>query len=273
VEIGVGDIRISASERADAMVEVRPTDPARRGDVTAAEQTRVDFAGGRLLIKGPKRRLQSILGSRGDSVDIDLALPAGSDIEVQAGHGALRCTGDLGDCRLETGFGDIAVGDTRSLAIKTGGGQVSAGHVAGDARAITGTGAIRLAGVGGHAVVKTANGDATLGDVAGDARVSTANGRVATGAIGGSAVVKTASGDIDLGEVARGTVVVSTAYGKVAVGVRDGVPAWLDLNTGFGHVVSELDASGAPEPGAESVEVKARSGFGDITIRRAAMAT
>jgi hypothetical protein len=41
VELGVGDLRIVASDRTDTMVEVRPSDPAKKADVTAAEQTRV----------------------------------------------------------------------------------------------------------------------------------------------------------------------------------------------------------------------------------------
>src|SRR4029078_11437317 len=54
VEISVGDIRIVASERTDTTVEVRPTNSARKGDVTAAQQTQVLYADGRLLIKAPK---------------------------------------------------------------------------------------------------------------------------------------------------------------------------------------------------------------------------
>jgi len=45
VEIGVGDIRIVASDRTDTVVEVRPSDEAKKSDVTAAEQTRVEYAG------------------------------------------------------------------------------------------------------------------------------------------------------------------------------------------------------------------------------------
>jgi hypothetical protein len=41
LEIGVGDIQIAASDRADTVVEVRPTDPRKAADVQAAEQTRV----------------------------------------------------------------------------------------------------------------------------------------------------------------------------------------------------------------------------------------
>lgn len=49
LELGVGDIRIVAGERTDTVVEVRPSDAARTSDVTAAQQTRVEYAGGRLL--------------------------------------------------------------------------------------------------------------------------------------------------------------------------------------------------------------------------------
>jgi hypothetical protein len=69
--------------------------------------------------------------------------------------------------------------------------------------------------------------------------------------------------------VGGGAVVAQTALGKVDIGIRDGVAAWLDLDTHFGKVHNELDAAGRPQPGDATVEVRARSSFGDITIRRA----
>ena len=50
VELGVGDIWIVASDRTDTIVEVRPSDGAKKADVAAAQQTRVEYANGRLLI-------------------------------------------------------------------------------------------------------------------------------------------------------------------------------------------------------------------------------
>ena len=41
----------------ETTVEVVPSNPSKRDDVTAAEQTRVDLAGGRLTVKGPKGTL------------------------------------------------------------------------------------------------------------------------------------------------------------------------------------------------------------------------
>ena len=79
---------------------------------------------------------------------------------------------------------------------------------------------------------------------------------------------KTANGDVRVGEVARGAVVAQTAFGKVEIGVLDGVAAWLDLNTKFGRVQNDLGAAEQPAPGEEAVEVRARTSFGDITIHR-----
>lgn len=272
LEIGVGDVRIVASDRSDTVVEVRPSDPAKSGDVDAAEQTRVEFTGGRLLIKAPKNWRRFTPRGGAESIDVELALPSGSHLRGDAGLAALQCSGRLGECRYSTGLGDVHLDETGPVVLKSGAGEVSVEHVAGDAEISTGTGAVRVGRVDGAAVIKNSNGETRMGEVSGDLRVNAANGHITVASAHATVVVKTAYGDIDLGEVERGAVVAQTAYGKVGVGVRDGVAAWLDLNTGFGHVVSALDAAGEPEPGQDTVEVRARSGFGDITIRRAEVA-
>ena len=87
-----------------------------------------------------------------------------------------------------------------------------------------------------------------------------------------SVIAKTANGDVRLQDVSSGAVVAHTAAGKVEVGVHEGVAAWLDLTTSFGKVRSDLDASDRPAAGEDSVEVRARTAFGDITIRRSSPA-
>ncbi len=81
-------------------------------------------------------------------------------------------------------------------------------------------------------------------------------------------MAKTANGDVRLGEVAGGAVVAQSAFGDVEVGVRDGVAAWLDLETKFGTVHNDLDATERPEPAEDAVEVRARTSMGDITVHR-----
>ncbi len=272
LEVAVGDIRIVASERDDTVVEVRPTDPAKDADVAAAERTRVEFASGRLLIKTPKSLRRFSLRGPGESIDVEISLPAGSQLRGETGVARLHCTGRLGESRYTAGVGDVALDATGPLVLKTGAGEVAIEHVAGDAHVSTGAGAVRIGRIDGAAVIKNANGDTALGDVAGELRVNAANGRITVGALAANGVVKTANGEIELGEVASGSVVAQTAYGKVGVGIRSGVAAYLDLNTGFGNVVNDLDAAGGPEAGDETVEVKVRSGFGDISIRRGVVA-
>ena len=56
LDVVVGDVRIAAGERADTVVDVRPSDPSNQEDTKAAEQTRVEFEQGHLLVKTPKLR-------------------------------------------------------------------------------------------------------------------------------------------------------------------------------------------------------------------------
>ena len=87
VELGVGDIRIEASVRTETAVEVRPSDPARKADVTAAEQTRVEFANGHLLVKTPSG-WRHWMPHRGDgSIDVEIGLPEGSRVRGRGGRG------------------------------------------------------------------------------------------------------------------------------------------------------------------------------------------
>jgi hypothetical protein len=268
VELGVGDLRVVAGDRADTVVEVRPTDPAKKADVTAAEQTRVEYAGGRLLIKAPKNWRRYTPTGGGESVDVQVELPAGSHLRGEAGVAALHCQGRLGECRYKTGLGDIQLDQAAAVQLRTGMGDVAVELAGGDAEVSTGSGSLRVDRIDGAAVVKNSNGDIWIGEVAGSLRVNTANGTISVGRARETVAAKSAMGDVRLGEVAHGTVDAQTAMGQVEIGIRDGVAAWLDLNTRFGVVRNDLDATGQPGPGEDAVEVRARTSTGNITIHR-----
>jgi hypothetical protein len=269
MELGVGDIRIMASDRTDTVVEVRPADSAKKSDVTAAQQTRVEYAGGRLLIKAPKGWRQYSFRGGGESVAVEIQLPTGSHVRGQGAVVAFHCAGRLGECRFKTGAGDIHLGQTGPLQIKTAAGDITVEQAAGDAEVTTASGAVRIDNLGGAAVIKNSNGDTWIGEITGDLRVSAANGKIVVEQAQASVAAKTANGDVRLGEVTRGAVVAQTAFGKVDIGIREGVAAWLDLDTSYGTVQSDLDPADRPAAGEEAVEVRAHSAFGDITIRRA----
>lgn len=268
VELGVGDLRIVASDRTDTMVEVRPSDAAKKADVTAAEQTRVEYVGGRLLIKAPKSWRQFTWRGGGESIDVQVELPAGSHLRGETGVAALRCQGRLGECRYKTGVGDIQLERAGAVQLRTGAGDLNVGTADGDAELSTGSGSVRIDRIDGAAVVKNSNGDTWIGEVTGNLRVNAANGRISVDRARETVAAKSANGDVRLGEVAHGAVIAQTAMGKVEIGIRDGVAAWLDLNTRFGNVHNDLDAVERPESGEDAVEVRARTSFGDITINR-----
>jgi hypothetical protein len=268
VEFGVGDLRIVASDRTDTMVEVRPSDPAKKADVTAAEQTRVEYTGGRLLIKAPKNWRQYTPRGGGESIDVQIELPAGSHLRGDTGVAALRCRGRLDECRYKTGIGDIQLDQAGAVQLRTGIGDITVERADGDAEVRTGSGSVRIDRIDGTAVVKNSNGDTWIGRVTGDLRVNAANGRILVDQASATVAAKSANGDVRLGEVAHGTVVAQTGLGKVEIGIRDGAAAWLDLNTRYGTVRNDLDAAEHPGPGEDAVEVRARTAFGDITIHR-----
>ena len=268
LEIGVGDIRITASDRTDTNVAVRPTDPARKSDIVAAEQTRVEFAEGRLLIRAPKGWRRYTPRGGGESIDVQIELPTGSQVHGDAGVAALHCAGRLGECHYTTGVGDSQIDQAGPVHLTTGMGDISVDRASGHTHVTTGSGAVRIGSVDGTAVIKNSNGDIWIGDVSRDLRVITANGSISVDHAHATVVAKTANGDVRLGEVEGGTVVAQTSLGTVDIGIREGVAAWLDLNTRFGTVFNQLEATTSPQPNEATVEVRARSSAGDISIRR-----
>src|ERR1700726_67787 len=85
VELGVGDLRILASDRRDTIVEVRPSDPTKKSAVNGARRARVEYAKGRLLIKAPKGWKQFAPRGVGESIDVHIDLPSGSQVRADAG--------------------------------------------------------------------------------------------------------------------------------------------------------------------------------------------
>ncbi|HKQ01059.1 MAG TPA: DUF4097 family beta strand repeat-containing protein, partial [Actinomycetes bacterium] len=200
--------------------------------------------------------------------DVRVELPAGSQLRGETGVAALRCRGRLGECRFKTGVGDIQLDQAGAVQLRTGVGDITVEQAGGDAELTTGSGSLRIDGIDGTAVVKNNNGDTWIGRVTGDLRVNAANGRISVDQASATVAAKSANGDVRLGEVAHGAVLAQTGFGKVEIGIRDGVAAWLDLNTRYGAVRNDLDTADRPGVGEDAVEVRARTSFGDITIHR-----
>lgn len=268
LDLGAANVRFAASERTDTVVEVHPSDENNDSDVEAAKQVRIEYSGGTLLIKGQRPRAFD-LSKKTRSVEVTVELPEGSRVQADVAAGDVQSTGRLGESRFKTGAGHARLGRTGPLRMNTGAGHIAVEGVAGDAEVTTGTGQIRIGDIDGNVTIKNSNGHTDIGAIGGEARVRSANGDIAIDRASDGVTAKTANGAIRVGEVARGSVVLETAAGHLEVGIAAGTSAWLDVKTNFGKVRSALDETTQPDKTGETVEVRAHTGFGDITIHRA----
>lgn len=267
ISVAIGDVRVDAGDRHATIVAVVPSDPSNEEDVKAAELTRVDLAGDRLVVRAPKLR-SWLSRSGGGSIDVTIELPAGSDVHGALGVADLRCEGRLGDCRVKTGLGAIRLDRADALSLRSGAGAISVERATGNAEVTAGSGEIRLRELDGSAVIKNSNGDTWVGEATGELRLNAANGSIAVDLAHAGVVAKTANGHVRLGEVGGGSVVLETQIGDVEVGIREGTAAWLDVSASAGKVHNTLESADAPEPSATTVEVRARTSLGQIMIRR-----
>ncbi|QBS44537.1 DUF4097 family beta strand repeat-containing protein [Nocardia sp. CS682] len=131
IDVLSGDVTVIASDRTDTVVEVRPADPAKKGDVRAAEQTQVEFTAGTLTVKTPKQwRTYTPFGGN-PSITVTIEVPTGSQLKATAGVGRLLGAGELGECDLAIAAGDITVerpGD--SVTAKVAKGDIRIGEAA-----------------------------------------------------------------------------------------------------------------------------------------------
>jgi DUF4097 and DUF4098 domain-containing protein YvlB len=267
IDVAMGDVRIRAGDRGATVVEVQPSDASNEEDVKAAELTRVEYANQQLVVKAPKLR-SWLSRSGGGSIDVTIELPAGSHVHGAFASADVDCDGRLGDCRIKTGLGRIRIDEAATLSLTSGTGDISVDHATGHADVTAGSGEVRLRELDVSAVIKNSNGDTWVGVAGGDLRIKAANGSIAVGEARASVAAKSANGDIRLGDVVRGSVVLETHLGDLEVGIREGSAAWLDVNATAGKVHNALDPADAPEPSAETVEVRARTTVGEIVIRR-----
>jgi len=275
LDLYVADVRFTVSDRADTVVEVRPSDPRKDSDIKAAEGTRVEYddATRTLSIVSRKRRnrLVGVSGKRPESVDIVIQLPTDSEVRGEAGLGDFRSDGVLGGVVLKTDLGAFRLAETGPVNLRSGLGEIVVESVTGSAEVHGGSNDIRIGAVDGTANVYTGNGKVRVGVVTGPANIKSANGAVSVDRALSDITAASSNGEVRIGEVVRGKVSATSKNGGVEVGVREGSAAWLELNTGVGRVYNELPDADAPEADepVDRVEVHAGTKLGNVTVRRA----
>ncbi|HET9141448.1 DUF4097 family beta strand repeat-containing protein [Actinophytocola sp.] len=201
LNIPAGRVRFLATDRADTTVTVRPADAAKGRDVTTAQRTTVAYADGVLRIHTPA--VNRYLG-RGGSVEVTVALPAGSRVEATSAACEVIGTGRLGEVTFDGAY--------RQITIE---------HAAG----------VHLTAV---------DGDVEVGRLDGPARISTTRGDIRiTEAVRGTVVLDTQSGGISVGAAAgvSATLDAGTSFGRISNTLKnsDGAAAQLDIRATTTH--------------------------------------
>jgi hypothetical protein len=267
IHLPFGAVEVIAGDRTDTVVTVSPTNPDKAVDVRRADETKVEFDGRRLTITGPRPRMSWI--GPFESIDVKVELPAGSRLTADVAGGGVRTAGRLGATRIKAMGGPVELDTTGDLWVRAGNGSLTLAAADGTIEVTADHGQIRIGTVTGDATLKASHGNVVIRESGGDVEAKLSYGDLEITRALGSVAAKTAYGAIELAEVSAGSIQVESGYGQVTIGVRPGVAAWLDLSSKAGRVRNELAGDRAPEASEPTVAVRARTQYGDVSVRRA----
>jgi hypothetical protein len=222
------------------------------GSVTASAddavgQTRIELHGNRLVVQAPKRG-----ALRGFPLGVTVRAPSGSSVNVSSGSGDVLVTGSAG-----------------RLTLRTGSGEIKADRADGAATVTTGTGAVRLGPMLGGLQARSGSGDVEVSSIGGSTALVTGSGDVWLGAVAADVMARTGTGDLTIADAAGGKIDLHTGSGEIRVGVRQGTAAEVDLSSGSGQAVSELDLTTERPASEPTLRVRGRTGSGTALVTAA----
>lgn len=247
-----GSLTVQAQdELSEAAVRIT----ARDGDERILERFRVELSGRTIDIHEDRDHrgsmLENLFGRGRTGVDVEVTLPSGADINVHVMSADIRTVGRLG-------ASDIASGSS----------QIELDEVDGDLRVRGGSGDLTITRVTGAGHIRGGSGQVNIGEAGQEVSVGMGSGSLSIGAAHGSVRMRSGSGSVLLG-IAEDDVDVTSGSGQVTIGLRPGQPARLDVLTGSGRLHTDMPVENQAPTGGKPITVRARTGAGDVTIRRA----
>lgn len=264
VQVAGARVRVTASERADTAVLVRPVDPTSRTDVRVADKAKIAFANGRLTVK------TTVSGAKTGSVDIAIDLPAGSGLVAYLAHSSVRADGEFGECELHTASSRVRLDRVDALHANLGAGALAVDRVAGQARIDGGAVDVRIGEAQGAVALTSSGGRAWIGRAAAGLDLSSGSGGFDVDRADGGVTATTGDGPIRVGRLTRGRATLWNRSGNIEVGVDEGVAVRLHAESKKGSVRNEVapQAEGGARRG--EVVIDARTRHGDVVVRHAA---
>ena len=258
VELGKGEVNVTATDTTATTVEV-----------VGRESEQVEVRPGR----PPDQRDLGPKGNRGGSsaasraYTVTISLPIHSNTVIKTGSADVTLDGTFGHGQIKSGSGDCRL-DTFDgpLVVETGSGDVVLSRAGAELRVKSGSGDVDVAQADGILSVSTGSGDVEIGTTHGQAVVKTGSGDLEIGHASDGVSMSTGSGDMKIGTATKGKFSAKGASGDVLIGVPAGIPVWTDLTTVSGTIHSDLRGAGQPEPGADYIELRAKTVSGDIQL-------
>lgn len=253
VEIGKGSVDVTASETAETQIAIGGRH---------ADQVRVDQTERGISVIGSRR-----LGFGDDSLQVTATVPTGSTLSLITGSADIEATGTFAGGSVKSGSGDVRIDHLSDSAIvETGSGDITITTVDSDLKVKSGSGDLRVGHAGAAVTVSTGSGDIEIGESRGAAAAKTGSGDLRIQRAGDDVSLMTGSGDLSVESMSRGKLTLKSSSGGVRVGIPAGTPVWTDVSSLTGSIRSNLAGTGAPEEGAEYVELRAKTVTGDVVL-------
>ncbi|GAB3480686.1 DUF4097 family beta strand repeat-containing protein [Nocardiopsis coralliicola] len=268
IEAWGGTVTVVASPRDTADVDVAPFNAESSRDADAARNTVVDRGPGRVAVRVPKPGVKKLFGHQ-PATGIRAEVPEGTNVRVR-GWSQIDLAGPLGEVEVDASVERVSVDRCQTLDLKSSVGAVQIGEVAGRADVTSSIGEVQIERLCGPSTVRSSVGQVEIHSAESDLQVKGAHSGVVLHRVTGAAAVASTHGRVRIVRLIAGSVDVSTSHGPVEIGVAEGIPAWLDVQSQRGRILSHLDGSGpAPEADEASVSVRTRTKWGSITLKRA----
>ena len=257
VELGKGEVNVTASDTTATTVEVEGRD---------SERVEVRQDGRQISVLGPKGN-RGLFGGE-PSYEVTISLPTGSNTVIKTGSADITLDGTFGHGQIKSGSGDCTARHLRGPAgrrdrlrrHRTLPGRRRAPRQERLGRRRRRPGRRDLS-------VSTGSGDVEIGTTHGQAVVKTGSGDLEIGHASDGVSMSTGSGDMQIRTATKGKFSAKGASGDVLIGIPAGIPVWTDLTTVSGDIHSDLRGAGQPEPGADYIELRAKTVSGDIQLR------
>jgi hypothetical protein len=146
IDLAVGDVEITASDRTDTVITVTPVDPANNLSAEAARRVRIDRSPRGLNIKQSMHWYPNYSQSlTSNLVTITIELPSGSRVHGESAMGTFTSHGSLAEVDLSLAYGDVRLDEVaNTLHVKGSSGDIMAQRAHSDVKISTSTGTISL---------------------------------------------------------------------------------------------------------------------------------